>query len=123
MANPNPLDEIKWKPGQSGNPNGRPPKGYSITDTVREMMANSPEAKEKLSKKVLEKALEGDLKAVELLWAYMDGKPTQTSNINLQENPEEKVKRTLDLLKKDELLSSGNSDILQNENGETLPSN
>ena len=115
------ANETSWKPGQSGNTNGRPTKGYSITDTVREMLASSPDAKEKLSKKVLEKALEGDLKAVELLWSYMDGRPVQTSNVLLSEEPEEKVKRTLALLKEN-VLPSGSSDILQDEGGQPVPS-
>ena len=28
-----------WKPGQSGNPKGRPPKGRCFTDAAREMLS------------------------------------------------------------------------------------
>ena len=122
MPNPNPKPEIQWKPGQSGNPNGRPPKGYSITDTIRKMMdSEDKDVKNELGNMILQKALKGDLKAAELIWAYMDGKPIQTSNILLQESPEEKVKKTLALLK-DNVLSSRSSNVLQDQGGESVPS-
>ena len=121
MPNPNPKPEIQWKPGQSGNPNGRPRKGYSITDTIRNMMETvDKDVKKDLGNMILQKALKGDLKAAELIWAYMDGKPIQTSNILLQESPEEKVKKTLALLK-DNVLPSGSSDVLQDQGGKALP--
>lgn len=104
------------------NRNGRPPKGYSITDTVRAMLARSPEVKERLTQKIKEKALAGDMKAIELLWSYMDGKPVQTSNVHLQESPEDKVKNTLELLKGNGVLQSGSGHVLQDEGGPAISS-
>ena len=115
-----PSTDTQFKQGISGNPSGRPSKGYSITDTIRDMVAAGPEIKRKLVKKILEKALAGDLKAIELIWAYMDGKPVQTSNVSIVESPAEKVKRTIALIqkaRKDGLLSSGNSGVLQEPGG------
>ncbi|HJZ04283.1 MAG TPA: DUF5681 domain-containing protein [Patescibacteria group bacterium] len=67
-----------WLPGQSGNPNGRPPKGHSITDTLREMMDEKPEIKRALGAKIFKLALEdGDMTAIKTLWAYIDGMPLQ----------------------------------------------
>lgn len=76
MANYLPT-KTSWKPGQSGNPNGRPPKEFSITETIRDMMNEKPEIKKALGTKAIEMALSGDITALRLVWAYMDGMPTQ----------------------------------------------
>lgn len=67
--------------GGSLNPNGRPPKGQTITETFREMMNTDPLIKEALCRKVLKMALEGDLGAIKLLWSYIDGKPKQPVDV------------------------------------------
>jgi len=66
-----------FKPGQSGNPNGRPPKEHSITATIRAMMDEKPEIKKALGTKILDMALKGDMTAMKTLWNYMDGMPIQ----------------------------------------------
>lgn len=86
MANPDSIKEYKWKPGQSGNPNGRP-KGLSITRLVREELEKVPpgekqEAKYLLVKKILHKALkEGDREMIKICWNYMDGMPLQKTDL------------------------------------------
>lgn len=80
MANPNPKPN--WKPGESGNPNGRPKKGYSITETIRAMMDEKPEIKQALSTKVIEMALKGDLAAMKLVWSYLEGMPMQKQELS-----------------------------------------
>lgn len=67
-----------WKPGQSGNPDGRPKKGYSITEWFKEMLASKPEVKDAIGKSIMKKALEGDTTAQKLVWSYMDGLPKQS---------------------------------------------
>ncbi len=74
-------DQGKFVPGVSGNPNGRPPKGHSITDTIRAMMDEKPEIKRALGQKVLQMALEGDGAALRLIWSYIDGMPKQTTEL------------------------------------------
>lgn len=76
MANPHPKPN--WKKGQSGNPNGRPPKEHSITQTIRDMMDEKPEIKKALGAKILEMAMKGDITAMKTLWNYMDGMPQQS---------------------------------------------
>lgn len=71
-----------FKPGQSGNPNGRPKKGYSITEWFREMLASKPEVKDAIGKSIMKKALEGDSAAQRLVWNYMDGMPLQSHEIS-----------------------------------------
>jgi len=77
----NRVPETAWKPGQSGNPNGRPPKGHSITDTIKEMMGEKPEIKKALGTKLIELALKGDMAAIKLLMGYMDGMPVQPTEL------------------------------------------
>ena len=36
MSNPGGTPKNFWKPGQSGNPNGRRPKGYTLADKLNE---------------------------------------------------------------------------------------
>ena len=62
------ANETSFKPGQTGNPKGRPHKGYSISETIREMMAEKTEIKRKLASKVIEIALKGDLAAIKTIW-------------------------------------------------------
>lgn len=78
--------------GTVPNPHGRPPKGETITDLVREYLnKEAPGTKDRLTykdlfvKKVLEKAYKGDMQAIKLLWNYIDGMPLQKNenkNIN-----------------------------------------
>ena len=116
-------NDTSFKPGQSGNPNGRPVKGFSFTEAARELIGEEPDKKKLLIKKLFDSALSGNIRAIELLWAYMDGKPVQTTNLNTSESPAEKVKKTIELIqkaRKDGLLSSGSSGDVQDKGGETL---
>lgn len=69
--------DTQFKPGQSGNPNGRPKKGYSITEWFKEMLDSKPEVKDAIGKSIMKKALEGDTAAQKMVWQYMDGMPQQ----------------------------------------------
>ena len=72
-----PKVSTSWKKGQSGNPNGRPKKGYSITEWFREMLDSKPDVKDAIGKSIMKKALEGDTAAQKMVWQYMDGMPSQ----------------------------------------------
>lgn len=65
------------------NKRGRPLKGYSITETIKDMMDAEPKIKQALGKVILKKALEEqDMTAIKLLWSYMDGMPKLTQEIS-----------------------------------------
>lgn len=68
---------------QNINTKGRPPKGYSITETFREMLNAQPDIKQALATKVLQAAIKGDLAAIKLLWQYMDGMPPQNQTLTI----------------------------------------
>ena len=71
-------NQTSFKPGQSGNKNGRPPKEHSITATIRAMMDEQPEVKKALGAKIMQMALQGDLVAIKTIWNYLDGMPKQS---------------------------------------------
>lgn len=62
---------------QNINRNGRPKKGYSITEWFQEMFDSNPDIKEKLGIAIINKALNGDPTAMKLVWNYMDGAPQE----------------------------------------------
>ncbi len=76
-----PKVKTSWKKGQSGNPNGRPKKGYSITEWFQEMLNSNPQVRDELGKAIMEKALKGDIAAQKIIWNYMDGQPKQSHEI------------------------------------------
>ncbi len=80
------LQNLK-KRGADANPNGRPPKGYSITEWFQNMLASDPIAKDAIGKSILKKALEGDTTAQKLVWNYMDGMPQQKVDVTSAGKP------------------------------------
>lgn len=88
----------KFVPGKSGNPNGRPKKEHSVTDAIRAVMDAQPDTKQKLADRVLTMALAGDIKAITLIWHYMDGMPTQrveSKDVTDEESPELRTLRAI----------------------------
>lgn len=79
--------KTSYKKGISGNPHGRPKKGYSITEIFHEMFQSEPKLRIKLARKILSKAMQGDLVACKLIWSYMDGLPVQHSVFEEKELP------------------------------------
>lgn len=74
--------------GKSGNPDGRPKKGYSITEWFKGMLDSKPEVKDAIGNSILKKALQGDTTAQKLVWNYMDGLPAKSpDDPGTDENP------------------------------------
>jgi len=72
--------------GSSGNPKGRPPKGYSIAERMREMFTENPEFKDAIIKSMILAATSNkDVTAAKFLASYLDGMPVQKIEI---EKPE-----------------------------------
>lgn len=69
-GNPNPSPETRFKPGQSGNPNGRPKT--PLKDYVREKFAKmTDEEKEEFIRRLPR----------ETIWKMAEGNPAQESDI------------------------------------------
>lgn len=75
-----------WKPGQSGNPKGRPPKGQSFAEILRQVgeeFTPVPGIEDKISKmeaisrKLWAEASKGEAWAIRELLDRIDGKPKQ----------------------------------------------
>lgn len=80
-----------FKPGVSGNPHGRPPKGFSKADmwraAVDEVDPTTGLTKYQMFiRKTIEKALAGDEKAGDRLAAYTEGKPTQAISVSTEQH-------------------------------------
>lgn len=85
-----PLAEYQWRPGESGNPAGRP----KISDLRAEVRAFSDEADPKIRKRRLRQWLEicdrrarqGSPKHLEMLLAYGWGRPAQAIELDANVN-------------------------------------
>ena len=71
------TDNLKpaWKPGQTGNPNGRPKIAEEFRDNCRTFMAEG--GWEKLKDIVEDKKNKDRFRALELIMGYAYGKPKQ----------------------------------------------
>lgn len=80
------------KKGAAANPNGRPPKGYSITALAQEIYGD-PAKKAAVIQAIHDKAVQGDVAAAKLIWSYLDGQPKaeikndNTINLNVEGIP------------------------------------
>lgn len=75
----------RFIPGESGNPQGRPPKEQAVTDILRNTVD-----KQALVDKLLELAMQGDKQALLYAIDRLDGRPRETVH-NLIENLPEVV--------------------------------
>jgi hypothetical protein len=75
---------MAFRKGQSGNPGGRPKKGLSLTDILRElgevadvaMNGEKIERKQALSEAIWKKAItEGDFQCAKFIFERLDGMP------------------------------------------------
>jgi hypothetical protein len=72
----------RWKPGQSGNPNGRKPKADCLISCIKEELGkpcpNGKTTNEQLIASVLVgMATRGNIKAIEMCLDYINGRPGQ----------------------------------------------
>lgn len=85
------ASSTSFKPGQSGNPNGRPPRDWSWKELLEQAAEEEIEMKNKLgavtgkmklkevvTKKLWSMAAKGDIQAVKEIFDRMDGKPEQS---------------------------------------------
>lgn len=85
------MEAAKWKPGESGNPHGRPPKGQALADVMREYLDGEIEGqsgvkrKEAFVKAVYMRAMKGGDAAMKLIMNYIDGMPKQDIKLTTQE--------------------------------------
>jgi hypothetical protein len=66
------LRPHQWRPGQSGNPSGRPP--CILSRALRAKLKADPSLVERLLEALLRRALGGDLKALEIIFDRIEGR-------------------------------------------------
>ena len=78
------MNAGQFKPGESGNPDGRPSFKAALR---RELEANGGLVRpkiERLAKKAIKMALDGDMRAMEFVADRLDGKPVQAIEVSGQ---------------------------------------
>lgn len=83
-----------FKPGQSGNPNGRPPKGESLTEILKSQLDDyvrdkdgKPTKKtyrEIISQRLIALAASGDVSCLKYVFDRTDGYPTQAAKVETE---------------------------------------
>ena len=103
IAQMNTLKKHAFKPGQSGNPKGKPPGTLSMTRLMKELLieaiqtkdGKSMQAAEALARSIYKRALTGNDKMSQLIWNYLDGMPKMnfdaTANININPYTNEQI--------------------------------
>ena len=72
----------QFKPGESGNPNGRP-KGKTLTERVRDVLDSNPDRAAAIVEAGVKAAESGDFQFWKYLCDRMEGTPAQTVNANV----------------------------------------
>ena len=69
----------QFKPGQSGNPKGRPPGSISIKDEIRKHLQKNPEIIEQLIAYFI-------AKNPDLMWQMLEGRPKQNVDVEVDKD-------------------------------------
>lgn len=75
----------QFKKGQTGNPNGRPPRDWTVAGLIEEAMEEQDEtgvpAKKIIYKKLVALAKRGDILAMKEINQRLDGMPKQSTDL------------------------------------------
>lgn len=89
-AAPAPRDDHgRYLPGTSGNPGGRPKGSVSLVTSIRRELERRQDlgqpGLDAVAARLVDLALEGDLRAVREIGDRLDGKPTQALDLHASE--------------------------------------
>lgn len=68
---------MKWKPGESGNPSGRPKRSYLVSRVIEEALLEKDGS---ALVAIVEKARGGDLMAIKVILERVEGAPATQSD-------------------------------------------
>jgi hypothetical protein len=72
---------MPYKKGQTGNPNGRPKKGDTLTDILISELGKKGN-REKLAQKLIELSMKGNIHAIKYIYDRVDGTPKGNLDLN-----------------------------------------
>jgi hypothetical protein len=75
------LEQYKWKPGQSGNPEGRPTGSISLVEKLKAYLRRHPEEALAIVIKLVEQGKQGNIVATKELLDRIDGKVAERHRI------------------------------------------
>jgi hypothetical protein len=82
---------MPWQTGQSGNPGGRP-KRKVVTDALKaeldQITRGGRTKADRLAARLVRLALAGDVQAMKLVLAYVEGLPTQPVDLTIRDEAE-----------------------------------
>ena len=76
-----PGESTRFKPGQSGNPGGRPKKKH-VTEALLAAIGDDPVLLAKAARALLKRMAKGDTNAAVFVRDTVDGKPAQTVQVS-----------------------------------------
>lgn len=82
---PKHLEKYAWKPGQTGNPLGKQPKGATLNELKMLARGNMPAAVERLKALIQSTDERIAFEAVQFTYLYAFGKPQEGSDVSHQE--------------------------------------
>ena len=105
----------RFKPGVSGNPNGKPKGTISITSRIKSELQKCAKDSKKsyldiLIERILYKALqEGDKDMIKAIWSYVDGMPKQdiTMEVIDKQAARQELESNFEVSEQGELLKRG----------------
>lgn len=99
---PFPNNSTKFKPGKSGNPNGRPKKLPKLDELLADILTDEEDgvcAAKAILIALRKKAMKGDTRAAELLMDRAWGKALQSMNLSVETKVNELDKLSVEQLK------------------------
>ncbi len=111
MANSANVVPYQWKPGQSGNPSGKP-KSKPLSDLLRRAGENG--AYKRIVDALIARALEGDIKAITVVLDRIEGRVNdklvvEASGVDLMDILDRKAQANAELRRSDETTDSADS--------------
>jgi len=111
VANSANVVPYQWKPGQSGNPSGKP-KSKPLSDLLRQAGENG--AYKRIVDALIARALEGDIKAITVVLDRIEGRVNdklvvEASGVDLMDILDRKAQANAELRRSDETTDSADS--------------
>ncbi len=77
---------MAWKKGQSGNPRGRPPRGVTMTNALKRLLAKRDTDgrpwRDVVAQALVDAALAGNVSAIKEIYERLDGKVEQGQEVS-----------------------------------------